>query len=115
MSVTVNDANTDACWICNDPNDHGHIDHAIATGDGLSRYDIVRILNANGWGLRPPQCRNCGEPLEATEPGVAFLCGPAAGTVMRLPSSLVCNRPACRADRDAQAIAWAIEKGIIDP
>lgn len=57
--VTVNDDDEfwtfGVCWICGDSHGHGGHrgqSHAVATGDGVTRYQIVEIMNANGWGWR---------------------------------------------------------------
>lgn len=39
------------CWICADPDDHGGYTHADATGDGITRYDIITWLD--GRDFRP--------------------------------------------------------------
>jgi hypothetical protein len=54
--VTVNDADRwweGRCWICNEITDHGGVPHSVATGDGLTRYDIVAIMNASGLDWAP--------------------------------------------------------------
>lgn len=40
------------CWICGDPNDHDGKAHSEATGDGLTRYDIVALMNQGGYTWR---------------------------------------------------------------
>ena len=51
--VTVNDNDDfEVCWICGDPDDHDLIDHGEATGDGLTRYDIVDYMIAGGYEWR---------------------------------------------------------------
>lgn len=34
------------CWICGDLDDHDGEPHATATGDGLTRYDILDYLSS---------------------------------------------------------------------
>ncbi len=62
--VTVNelDAFWDTCWICgavDKPGEKmggGHlgVPHSEAVGDGITRFQIVEIMNANGWDWRNP-------------------------------------------------------------
>jgi hypothetical protein len=43
--ATVNDHDTfGECWICGDKDDHSGLSHADATGDGLTRYDVLDYL-----------------------------------------------------------------------
>jgi hypothetical protein len=50
--VTVNDQfdswSWATCWICGHKSNHWGEDHGSATGDGLTRYDIVARMNAGG-------------------------------------------------------------------
>lgn len=64
-----------------------------------------------------PVCPDCGKPVR---PSVAFLTGRDTCTAVPLPP--VCMSPECVADRaegqaerDAEAIARMIAKGVIDP
>lgn len=52
--LSVNDRETwpESCWICGDPMDHGTIPHSEATGDGLTRYDIVALMSQGGYTWR---------------------------------------------------------------
>lgn len=54
--VTVNDRDETLyggpCWICGDPENHGMVAHGIATGDGLTRYDIVALMSQGGYTWR---------------------------------------------------------------
>lgn len=44
--VDVNDQDyLGVCWICGDLDDHDGLPHAEATGDGLTRYDIIDYLD----------------------------------------------------------------------
>lgn len=68
----------------------------------------------------PSTCGSCGSPLERVGGGAMFLCGgPAGGQATTLPPILRCPDIECRRaaqeKRDADAIAWAVEKGLIDP
>ena len=60
----------------------------------------------------PLRCENCGEPL--TPGGVAIACarGGKSATI-KLPA--YCANPACRRERDEQAIQDAIARGVVDP
>lgn len=53
--VTVNDGNqiSGRCWICDDPTDHSGVPHSVACGDGVTRFHVVEIMNANGLMWRP--------------------------------------------------------------
>jgi hypothetical protein len=40
------------CWICGHKSNHWGQDHGLATGDGLTRYDIVAHMNHGGYSWR---------------------------------------------------------------
>lgn len=53
--VTVNDPHPSfwdgCCWICGSKNDHDGVPHGEATGDGLTRHDIVAMMGDRRWRL----------------------------------------------------------------
>lgn len=54
--VTVNDRDDfSECWICGDPVDHLGVPHSKATGDGLTRYDIVEFMGDRSWRTPEPE------------------------------------------------------------
>jgi hypothetical protein len=54
--VTVNDDSVrwgwGCCWICGHDTNHDEKPHSMAVGDGVTRWLIVDIMNANGWSWR---------------------------------------------------------------
>lgn len=53
--VTVNDFDTphssayQTCAICGKANNHNAVPHGVATGDGLTRHDVIEHLNGRGF------------------------------------------------------------------
>lgn len=56
--LTVNDRDhmwSNVCWICNESGDHTGVPHGVATGDGLTRLDIVEFMDQGGYRWRDGQ------------------------------------------------------------
>lgn len=86
----------------------------FSTWDTVEHFlDHPEQANAGGEDLceseanRPP-CLRCGKPMIVAH---AFTCGPGGGFVT-LPA--YCGSTPCRIERDTEAIASAVERGIID-
>jgi hypothetical protein len=49
VAISVNDEQQwGFCWICGLKEDHDGSPHGEATGDGLTRYDIIEYMQAGG-------------------------------------------------------------------
>lgn len=107
------------CWICGDLDDHDGRPHAEALGDGLTRRDVVDLVNTAGG--RQLVCSDCGARLVRRV--LAYVCGhgqpgpvysgPLCPTCQAEPSAA--ERAAVAAARSEAALADAVARGVINP